>query len=76
MGEKKLPPGECAYRSCDGLSQYELVIRKVGESHHTWVCRQHKNTEKIHDPLGVSVVTRPHEIVDPRTVQSGEGGAE
>lgn len=74
MEEKIEPPASCQYRSCDGLAQYQLRHDEDGTPTGTmWVCREHKNTERLHDPIGVSVVTRPHEIVDPRKVQQGDG---
>ncbi len=73
MGEKKLPPGECEYQSCNGLSQYEVAhTETAGKNRRVWLCREHKNTECLHDPTGTEIVTRPHEIVDPRKVQRGD----
>jgi len=73
MGDKITPPSSCQYESCSGLAQYQLEYVEDGTPKRTkWVCREHKNTEKIHDPVGINVVIRPHEIVDPRKVQQGD----
>ena len=55
-------PDECEANSCSKEPRYELAYTEESPYYYRWLCGEHKNMERIHDPFDTKVVTEPWEI--------------
>jgi len=55
-------PEECDANGCHGEPLYEVAYTEESPYSYRWLCVEHKNRERIHDPHDTKVTTESWEV--------------